>query len=63
MTAFNQGLDMRGRLPLPPGQAAPAALPRWLYGNLATSAFTPDLDVSTMSLGAVARVLRRTVVR
>lgn len=57
MTAFNQGLDMRGRLP------APTAQPHWLYGNLATSAFTPEMDVSAMSLGAVARALRRTVVR
>ncbi|KAL4423758.1 hypothetical protein ABPG75_001059 [Micractinium tetrahymenae] len=62
VTAFNQGLDMRGRLPFPPGQAAPAAQPRWLYGNLATSAYTPDLDVSAMSLGVVARALRCTVV-
>ena len=52
---------MRGRLA---GGGAPAAQhAAWLYGNLATSAYTPELDVAPLPLGAVARALRRTVDR
>ena len=60
-----QGLDMRRRLPA----AAVAAChpdgvtPRWLYGNLATSAYTPPLDAPALPLGEVALELRRTVAR
>jgi len=56
---------MRRRLPA----AAVAAChpdgvtPRWLYGNLATSAYTPPLDAPALALGEVALELRRTVAR
>lgn len=69
VTAFNQALDMRGRLALPAAGATAAAQGQqqqqqpWLYGNLATSAYTNELDVAAMPLGAVALALRRTVVR
>lgn len=62
---YCKGLDMRRRLPA----AALAAChpdgttPRWLYGNLATSAYTPPLDAPALPLGQVALELRRTVSR
>eukprot|EP00879_Flechtneria_rotunda_P020299 GHRR01021347.1.p1 GENE.GHRR01021347.1~~GHRR01021347.1.p1 ORF type:complete len:459 (+),score=135.47 GHRR01021347.1:106-1482(+) len=60
VTAFNMALDMRSRLEIPEGIAP---LGHWVYGNLATSAFCPALDVAAMSLGEVALELRRTIGR
>lgn len=57
--AFNAALDMRGRLP---SQAA-AQERRWIYGNLATSAWCPALDAAALPLGELALALRRTLVR
>lgn len=60
-----QGLDMRRRLPAAAvGACHPdGTTPRWLYGNLATSAYTPPLDAPALPLGQVALELRRTVAR
>lgn len=60
VTPFNLALDMRSRMQLPGGHSP---LPRWVYGNLATSAFCPELDAASLSLGQVAVALRKTVVR
>ena len=60
VTPFNLALDMRSRMQLP---TAHPTLPRWVYGNLATSAFCPELDAAALPLGQVALALRQTVVR
>ena len=64
VSAFYQALGMRGRLPAAAyaGSQAPKP-PRWIYGNLAGSAYTPEMDVAEMPLGAVALALRRTIHR
>ncbi|PSC70669.1 trichothecene 3-O-acetyltransferase [Micractinium conductrix] len=59
VTPFNLALDMRSRMQLP---TAHPTLPRWVYGNLATSAFCPELDAAALPLGQVALALRQTVV-
>lgn len=61
VTPFNRGLNMRGRLPAAVYEGGHQ--PRWIYGNLATSSFTPALDAPALSLGQVALELRRTVAR
>ena len=65
VTPFNLALDMRPpRLAeLPPGWAHSSTPPKWLYGNLATSAYCPELDAAALRLGEVALALRQTVAR
>lgn len=67
IVGLHQAMDIRPRLPgaaqAAAGGAQGAAPPRWVYGSLVASALTPPLDVTAMSLGAVALELRRTVAR